>query len=457
MSSAAPESVQAAVEEAVSLQKAGQTDAAERLYRRVLQSCPHHSEANHNLGIINMQRGNLAEGVAYFKQALDADRERDLYRRSYVRSLVMSGQGALAATVMEEGERSGDVSPNAGLQQRSQQANELLLQGNALTEEGNFSRAIEYFKHAIALDPALADAYRHLGSLLAETGRIAEGFDYLMKQAGLAIRRGTAPQNSPSEPLHKTKHDGEQYAYLIAQGRIPATASATDFFHLGDGSRLETSALNANHLTAAALQEWRTRVPQVMVVDDFLARPALERLRRFCADSTVWRRVYDAGYLGATPADGFACPLLAQITEEIGSVYRDIFGGHPFRYLGAFKYDSELSTGTNIHADYSAINLNLYITPDEANLDPDCGGMLIWNVAARDERELRQYNSSDGEIREYLRHSQAQAMRVAHRANRAVFFKSSLFHKTDTCRFREGYLNKRINVSFLFGQFGSAL
>ena len=93
----------------------------------------------------------------------------------------MSGQGALAAKVMEEGDGPGTVSPDAGLQQRSQQANELLLQGNALTEQGNFSRAIEFFKHAIALNPELADAYRHLGSLLAETGRIAEGFDYLMK------------------------------------------------------------------------------------------------------------------------------------------------------------------------------------------------------------------------------------------------------------------------------------
>jgi Flp pilus assembly protein TadD len=456
MSSASSESVQAAVEEAVSLQRTGQTDAAERLYRQVLQICPDHSEANHNLGIISMQRGKLAEGVACFKRALDADRDRDLYRRSYARSLVMSGQGALAAKVLEEGERLRTVSPDVDLQQRSQKANELLLQGNALTEEGNFSRAIESFKHAIALNPELSDAYRHLGSLLAETGRIAEGFDYLMKRVELAKGHGTAPQNLQSEPLHKTKHDGEQHAYLIAKGRIPATSSATDFFHLGDGARLGSSALNRSHLTAAGLEEWRTRVPQVVVVDDFLARPALERLRRFCADSTVWRRVYDAGYIGATPADGFACPLLAQITEEISSVYRDILGGHPFRYLGAFKYDSELSAGTNIHADYSAINLNLYITPDEANLDPDTGGMMIWNVAASDERELRRYNSSDGEIREHLRHSQAQAIKVAHRANRAVFFKSSLFHKTDTCRFREGYLNKRINVSFLFGQFGSA-
>jgi Flp pilus assembly protein TadD len=455
MTSAHSESVQAALEEAVSLQKAGQTDAAERLYRQVLQSCPDHSEANHNLGIISVQRGKLVAGVAYFKQALDAERDRDLYRRSYARSLVMSGQAALAAKVMEEGERLGTLFPDVELEQRSKKANELLLHGNVLTEEGKFSQAIESFKHAIALNPELSDAYHHLGSLLAETGRVAEGFDYLMKRAVLAKGRGTASPSVQSEPLHKTKHDGEQHAYLIAQGRIPATAPATDFFHIGDGARLASSALNRNRSTAAVLEEWRTSIPQVVVVDDFLTRPALEQLRRYCADSTVWRRVYDAGYIGATPADGFACPLLAQITEEIGSVYRDILGGHPFRYLGAFKYDSELSTGTNIHADYSAINLNLYVTPDEANLDPDTGGMIVWNVAARDERELRRYNSSDSEIREYLRLSQTQAIRVAHRANRAVLFKSSLFHKTDTCRFREGYLNKRINVSFLFGQFGS--
>jgi tetratricopeptide (TPR) repeat protein len=455
MSIADPESLQGAVEKAVNLQKAGQTEAAERLYRHVLQSCPDHSEANHNLGIISMQQGKLAEGVAYFKLALEADRSRDLYRKSYARSLAMSGQAALAAKVMQDGERLGTVSPEVEPHQSFQTANELLLEGNALTEQGNFPRAIESFKHAIALNPELTDAYYHLGSLLAETGHIAEGFDYLMRRAELAKGRSAASPSMQSEPLHKTKHDREQHAHLIAQGRIAAAAPATDFFHLGDGARVTSSAVNRIRSTAAVLEEWRTSVPQRVVIDDFLTPPALEQLRRYCADSTVWRRVYDAGYLGAMPADGFACPLLAQIIEEVSGVYRGILGGYPFRYLGGFKYDSELSTGTNIHADYSAINLNLYITPDEANLDPDTGGMTIWNVAARDERELRRYNSSDGEIREHLRDSQAQAIRVAHRANRAVFFKSSLFHKTDTCRFREGYLNKRINVSFLFGQFGA--
>ena len=460
------QSLQVVLEEAVRLQKAGLTDAAERLYHQALRICADHPEANHNLGIISMQRGKLPEGVAYFKRAFEADRGRDLYRRSYSRALLMSGEAALAAQVMEEGGRLGTVSPDGNLEQRSKKAREHLLRGNALTEEGDFPGAIESFKQAIALnpalndpalnDPALNDAYHHLGSLLAETGRVAEGFDYLMKRAELVKGRGTAPQSLPSEPPHKIKHDREQHAYLIAQGKAPATTPAKELFHIGNGARLADSALNRKHSAAAVLEQWRASDPQAVVIDDFLTRPALEQLRRYCAESTVWRRVYDAGYIGATPADGFACPLLAQITEEISSVYLDILGGHGFRYLGAFKYDSELSTGTNVHADYSAINLNLYITPDEANLDPDTGGMLIWNVAARDERELRRYNGSDSEIREYLQRSQAQTTRVAHRANRAVLFKSSLFHKTDICRFREGYLNKRINVSFLFGQFESA-
>jgi tetratricopeptide (TPR) repeat protein len=423
-----PAATQAAFEEAVCLQKAGETDAAERFYHHVLKTCPNHAEANHNLGIISMQRGKFPEGVAYFKRAFEADRSRDLYRRSYSRSLAMSGE-----------------------------ANAWLLRGNLLTEEGKFSQAIESFERAIALDPALSDAYYHLGSLLAETGRVAEGFGYLMKRAELVNGRGTVPSGAQSEPLHKTKHDREQRAHLVAQGWISPTTPAENVCHIGEGAQLASPALNRNHSTAAMLEEWRASTTPVIIVDDFLTPPALEKLRRYCADSTVWRRVYDAGYIGATPADGFACPLLAQITEEIGTVYHDILDGHAFHYLGAFKYDSELSTGTNIHADYSAINLNLYITPDEANLDPDTGGMMIWNVAARDECELRRYNSSDIEIRDHLRRSEAEAIRVAHRANRAVFFQSSLFHKTDTCRFREGYLNKRINVSFLFGRFASAI
>ena len=192
----------------------------------------------------------------------------------------------------------------------------------------------------------------------------------------------------------------------------------------------------------------------MVVMDEFLTPQALETLRSYCAESTIWHRIYDAGYIGATPQDGFACPLLAQIVEEISATFPAMIGGHAFRYLGAFKYDSALSTGTNTHADNSAVNVNFYIAPDDANLDPESGGMDIWDVTVPPDEDMPRYNGNENLTRDFLARSNARMTRVPHRSNRAVIFRSDLFHKTSDCSFREGYLNKRINVSLLFGQRG---
>lgn len=42
---------------------------------------------------------------------------------------------------------------------------------------------------------------------------------------------------------------------------------------------------------------------------------------------------------------------------------------------------------------------------------------------------------------------------IPHRANRAVIFKSTLFHRTDSFTFKSDYLSRRINISLLFGTF----
>ena len=196
-----------------------------------------------------------------------------------------------------------------------------------------------------------------------------------------------------------------------------------------------------------------TANPQAVVMEDFLTPQALARLRAYCAGSTVWRKNYPAGYLGAAPEDGFACPLLAQIVEEIQSTFRPILGEEKFRYLGAFKYDSENCAGTNTHADNSILNVNFYIAPDEANLDPESGGMELWDVPALSIEMMRKLNGNEEMAREYLRRSGKKPRIIAHRANRAVIFKSTQFHKTDTFRFKSDYLSRRINISLLFGQF----
>ena len=55
-------------------------------------------------------------------------------------------------------------------------------------------------------------------------------------------------------------------------------------------------------------------------------------------------------------------------------------------------------------------------------------------------------------IRDFLDGNGAKSITVPYRANRAVIFDSDLFHETDRIRFKEGYLNRRINVTMLYGR-----
>ena len=104
------------------------------------------------------------------------------------------------------------------------------------------------------------------------------------------------------------------------------------------------------------------------------------------------------------------------------------------------------------HADQAAVNVNFWITPDEANTNPASGGMVIWDVAAPQDWDARIYNGDDAAARAFLERSGAKPRTVPHRANRAVIFDSDLFHKTDEIDFKEGYLNRRINLTMLYGR-----
>jgi len=445
-----PSSSETMLQQAIALHRSGDGLGAERLYRAVLADQPQHGEANHKLGMLLAQRGLDKESVPHFQAALKSQPGVGQHWLSYAGALLATGHPREAQLVLARGKQSGLAGPAVeALLQKTQAAmasnsvDMLFERATADAMQGRMAEAIAAYRQVIAAAPDHAEAHFRLGSLLSETGHVAEGFAHYMQRAHLVHRGGTAQPDKP-HPAHRIKHDREQAEYLGG-----ATA-----FHLENGTRLSGPAVNP--AGPELVRQWQDSHPRMVVIDDFLTPAALEKLRRYCAGSTIWRRNYDAGYIGATPEDGLACPLMAQITEEIRSTFPQMIGDHAFRYLGAFKYDSELSTGTNTHADNSAVNVNLYIAPDEANLDPESGGMDIWDVSAPPGEEMRRYNSDEALARDFLERSGARLTRIPHRANRAVIFKSDLFHKTSDCRFKEGYLNKRINVSLLFGHRAAA-
>ena len=130
-----------------------------------------------------------------------------------------------------------------------------------------------------------------------------------------------------------------------------------------------------------------------------------------------------------------------------------MFASHPLTQLWAFKYDSQLP-GIGLHADFAAINVNFWITPDDANLDPKSGGLVIWDKAAPLDWDFAKYNNTDTIAArfEFLAHAGARSVTVPYRSDRAVIFDSDLFHETDRIVFKEGYLNRRINITLLYGQ-----
>ena len=108
------------------------------------------------------------------------------------------------------------------------------------------------------------------------------------------------------------------------------------------------------------------------------------------------------------------------------------------------------------------VNINIWLTGDDSNLDVTSGGLVVydkgpcledmfvpekfdfWNNFIYEENRL-----------EWLVANDSKNVTVTYRENRAVIFDSNRLHATDKYNFKRGYLNRRINLTLLFGTVGT--
>ena len=161
--------------------------------------------------------------------------------------------------------------------------------------------------------------------------------------------------------------------------------------------------------------------------------------------------------MGAYLSEGLASPLVLQIADDLRKKFPKIFKSYSINQIWAYKYDSRAKDkdsslkGINVHADFAAINVNFWVTPKEANLNPKSGGLIVYDVEAPEDWNFNTYNNNEKRIREELKKSKGKTKVIKYNENRAVVFNSNLFHETDSYEFKEGYENRRINVTLLFG------
>jgi Tfp pilus assembly protein PilF len=445
-------------------------------YRRAVTINPSHVEAHSNLGNALKEQRKLDQAIASYKKALSLN-------PTYVEAhnnlgVALKEQGRLDDAVVSY-ERALSLKPN--------HAEAHCNLGIALKEQGKLEAAIASFERALALKPDYVKAHHNLGLSFLWQQQFDRAMTSLRRSADLQHNHGR-PANGTSVHKSRIKHDAEQIQHLLDRGVLardhatyldslnrlrqqcahdagPTTrltighaelqqiaSSFNRILHYAESPALPQGALNQCLDVEAIEARYHASRPEIMYIDDLLNAEALQSLRRFCLESTIWKKDYENGYIGAFLAEGFSSPLLLQIAEELRVRFPGIFKQHLLTQAWAFKYDSEL-TGLNIHADAAAVNVNFWITADDANLDPSRGGLVVWDKEAPEEWDFKEYNNKRNEpkIREFLRSRGANAMTIPYRQNRAVVFNSDLFHETDQLTFKDEYANRRINVTLLYG------
>lgn len=462
------------------------TEAAKEL-ERVLVREPFHSGALLELGRIRVASGNPGDARLLLERAVrvePSDFESLVLLARLIQELDDNDEAVLALLEQAAGLPSV-VRPDAHI-----------LLSRAREAAGDADGALRAAISATARFPGHDIAWRHLGDLRKRRGELSLAVEAF--ETAHAILRDPEGDYGLERPeilnttRAKLRHDIDQLRYLKDQGTLEAEAplkahiSLLSFLpsSLGDGEvvqllpsairrtgghynrclfrveapEITTGAINPSLDRDAIIAEYRHRAPGIVWFDDFLRPAAVESLRHYLLCSTIW---YDAdhpnGYVGAYLHDGFTCPLVLQIARELPEILPEIFGDLPLLQLWAYHYDSELA-GIGMHADFAAVNVNFWLTPDDALLDPESGGMVIWDKEAPKNWSMRDYNTSDLATKEridaFLEAENANSIRIAYRQNRVVIFNSDLFHRTDDICFRDEFENRRLNVTMLYGNRG---
>ena len=458
-------------------QKLNQLHEAERSYRRALSLKGDYIEALGNLGNVLREQGELDAACATYKQVLAIKPDHP------------EGYNNLGVVLKEQGKR--DEARDA--YQRAIALNpenaEAHCNLGAILFEGEFlDEAIAQFQHAVSIKPHYAKAHHHLG-LARLWKQDTEGALHELRTSAHLLQNHGRPVPVDTLYASRIKHDVEQMHYLterglggqpdsryqvaltalrqkalrsgeanrrirLSQAEVQALApSVNRILHYADNPALPQGALNPELDVEEIERRYNASRPEIIYIDALLRPEALKSLRQFCRESTIWKKDYEDGYIGAFLGEGFSSPLLLQVAEELRTAFPGIFHQHRLLQAWAFKQDSTRRP-LKIHADAAAVNVNFWITPDDANLDPTSGGLIVWDKEAPRDWDFKAYNSTafQPKIREFLKQSGASPVKVPYRANRALVFNSDLFHESDTCTFRDDYESRRINITFLYGR-----
>ena len=342
--------------------------------------------AHNNLAWARQKQGDTAEAVASYESSLELDPSLGRARRNLASLLSHLGrfQEALALRRTELCAEPESPASLAAVVTEAMRAGDLRLASEHAARRAALCRGTRWYPVAREDDPELPPSVRWDRVLTpSKLLHDIQQFEYLQRNG--ILRDALGPVIDSYDRMVDTLRP------LGPDARVPLVGAAraelgyvyNRIVHMRPTPRVPR-ALSSAWGARAVQEEFLSRRPSAVVVDDALTPDALDSLRLFCLESTVWsENRYRHGRLGSMFHDGFNCPLLVQIAEELQATLPRILTPQvPARQIWGYRYANRAPQETP-HADFAVVNVNFWITPDEANLDPSTGGLLVYDAVLR--------------------------------------------------------------------------
>jgi Flp pilus assembly protein TadD/SAM-dependent methyltransferase len=242
----------AAFAAALGQHRAGQLNAAERLYREVLAREPRHAPALHFLGVLSHQRGESAVALGLIEQAIAADgkvpdfhynlgvileatgqrdaasaryREATTLKPDHFGAWLNLGNALIALGRLDEADAASRTA--ATLAPQSGEARYNL--GTVLARRERYAEAAEEFAAAARLKPEFAAAHASLGAALLAAHEPAQAAPHLRRALALDPRHLQVAVNLGQAALAQGDEAGALEAALVALA-IGESPEATSLF-----------------------------------------------------------------------------------------------------------------------------------------------------------------------------------------------------------------------------------
>ncbi|NIS07136.1 MAG: tetratricopeptide repeat protein [Gammaproteobacteria bacterium] len=260
---------------AVRLHQAGDLEAANAIYGRILESNPDHPDALNLAGVIAHQTGDQESAIRLLERAVSINDANAGYYNNLGEAYRAFGQNHRAIDAFENALRinPGDVAANNNLglalqsQQRYEEARSAysralelapndvevwLNLGNLHREFCHLEESADAFRRAIAASPELAGGHAALGVTLYEAGDSQAAIASLLEAVSLDPLYIEAHENLKKIRWFEGEHERVDDSFRDACQRLPHSGRA--FCNLGSALLASQDYINAEQALLKALQ-----------------------------------------------------------------------------------------------------------------------------------------------------------------------------------------------------------